>query len=233
MSEGRVQFLMGAVLGLAIGFAGVVGVFDAMQQLKEWQALIAGLFATVVGGTTAALIWHQISIQKRAIDDEKQSAAIGAKAMLPDALAELTQYTQNCIRYLQMMEQQRLPTLPKLRTNAMQAVKDSVRYVDPVSAAQLYAFIVDYQVFNSRLRGPVRFSALELADRIYDATEVLAHINRLYPFARNKQETPAEGDFRREEMLNALRSATIEHLEDRGTAYERAERLITDKHLDA
>jgi len=200
-------FFLALILGVALGFAFSIGLYDAIQPLREWQSLVAGLFATIVGLFTAALIWSQLYVQKQQIEERRRSEALGATARLPDALSKLSSFTKQCVRYLTNKHDRVMAAPPTPPSEAIQAIQESVRYVDPLSAKQLYELIVHYQILNSRLPdfGPDG-SWLEGQD-FYDVALLQSHVNRAFPFARNSSDEIPGGSFTRDEVRNGLQNS--------------------------
>jgi hypothetical protein len=192
---------------------------------SNWQTLIAGLLALIGAGWTVRNIRRQIEQTDDLERKRQQRDERAARAALPLALNELTQYCDDCIRLLvryvpakrgesEIVE----PTLsaPAVPDGIISTFQAIARNEDTGIANEVAGVLSRLQIQSARLRGLVLRSIAEGRGRmsfqegcycIFDAADLHAHANRLFGYPRDldglrKFATEAE-------LKSALRSAGI------------------------
>ncbi len=122
---------------------------------------------------------------------------------MPDALSALCNYTENCVAYLLGNDDSdRVPNAPE---SAIGVIKNSIEYVDPVSARKLFELVVHYQIHNSRLQGHDGKKTVYVnGERIYDSVYLRALVNQLFEYARDEVEAVPIAKLKRADLTTAL-----------------------------
>jgi hypothetical protein len=169
----------------------------AEAWINRYQTLIAGFIALAGAVLTVVAILAQI----RQVNDIEQARRehdeIAARAVLPLALSTLHDYVDSCIKVIAaysdkiddsmreyMDESCQLPTLPR---DVLPSLKDVIKYAPKETAGEISLLLVSLQIQHARLRdGKFRLEGrmLDRDDRIFDCVELLARINRLFPYSR-------------------------------------------------
>lgn len=174
----------------------------------NWQTLIGGVFALIAAWIALKGVQAQIRQSKiesdrlRAKDqDVAEREEQAAKAILPLALSELSQYAEDCIRLLSVyvVPATRTPPqvpdhldAPEIPPGAIEALQNSIRHAKPEHADKMAALIMKLQVQHSRLSGDLvryrgrQFSQLNGTSWMIDAADVYASVATLYAYARKE-----------------------------------------------
>jgi len=170
--------------------------------LDKWQTLAAGVLALLGAWLTVTKIQKQINqIDKwetaRRIREER-----AAKAVLPLALSELTQYSLDCIIFLVPFVpgggQARVVTQglePPKRPDGIVGMLQAVARSDDESVSRnVMTLLSKLQVQNARIKGlvwrslrnqPPSMSMTEALDSIYDSADLYAHTAKMFSYARD------------------------------------------------
>lgn len=183
--------------------------------LYNYQTLIAGLLA--LGGAiwTVATIRRQIAEADRHETERRRRQNFAARAMMPVALNELSNYSKRCVELLlpllpkqsgQLVTAHITQNAPAIPAEAVFTLRESTEFgVDPI-AITIADLIRKLQIQHSRLadienwlsssgRIIVRPNILEF---IVDALEIYARSAKLFAYARRESENapdaPNEND---------------------------------------
>lgn len=97
--------------------------------------------------------------------------------------------------------------LPGPPSDAINVLKTSVEYIDPISAQKLFKIVVFYQIHNSRFfANQDPNSEHTKAQRIYDAVKLRALIDQIYEYARNEVSVVPDTELNNSDMKTALRT---------------------------
>jgi hypothetical protein len=202
---------VGVVIGLVLG-----AVYDDAIHYKlklsddgrlQWEILLSGAAALGGAGWTVSKIRDQITQTDRIADDRRKRRERAARAMLPLALSELTQYATACIKRLydlrpyfhdngslnqaQIAKSPPAWTSPRLPENVLSLLKECVEFIDDAPAQAVADLIRHIQIQNYRLIDYISRLQLhrsigwaDIDQAIRDAAEVSARALCLFPFSR-------------------------------------------------
>lgn len=205
----------------------------------EWQTLIVGGAAVIAAVITVTKMKTQIEHQRSQYEGDKnrhdeiqRRKERAARAELPDALSAICKYTTGCLNYL--LGEDDIEEKPNVPTDAINVVKICIEYVAPEPAQKLNELIVHYQITNSRLSNHHRTEKpRENVDRMYDVVCLRALTDRMFEYARNREESESVVKFSHSDMISALRScAGISEYFDDEDRYSSVTKIIDQKHSD-
>jgi hypothetical protein len=208
-----------AVIGISTLMVAVGrGPYGLSEFVKSYQTLIAG---------TAALIaaWWTISWDRRKEDDRIARENYSARAVLPLALAAVTEYARKCSWLLLplLVQASQSPnggvdvaedlSIPSIPDAAIPTIRDAVRLSDKGRARQIANLLAHLQVQNSRLNslgGYERYVVSHtIQSHILDAAELYAMATRFFDYGRRSEEGDWRSDTSRDEIERALRNLYI------------------------
>lgn len=236
MSE-RAKFYIGLAVGLValcicIEATKVVfsrpplATFDAItwwigrfRWLYDYQTIIAGAAALYAARWSVRAIESQIQqaddankaqlAQVEQIEaDRKDARRSAARAVLPLALASVSQYAERTAETLRVVHPHcvggvlpaaiPLPTFPGLPENIITPIKEMIEAADKEDRSFIWQMLVRIQVLQSRISSLVSSHARpgsfvtssNLEAYILDAAEIYARASRLFEFARGAAEHP-------------------------------------------
>lgn len=147
---------------------------------------------------------------------------------MPDALSGISRFVETCV----MWAARREPVPPAAPTDAINALKNAIEFVDNETAKTVFELVSFYQVHNARLFAytpPI--AGPEAADRLYESTRLIALVNRLFPYARNEVQKAPQEEPSQEDMMNALKAITgIGYRKEYAERYGQVCERITKKH---
>ena len=198
------------------------------QFVFDWQTLMAGLLALVGAAATVWVIRTQIDDEHERHKDAIYRKSLVARAQMPDALSELSHFTEDCV--IEYDRKTKAPT--NRRSGAVDVLKNAIEFIDNTTALEVFDLVSFYQVHNARLYSSIgsRGGIMD-SDRLYDTTKLRCLTDRLFSYARNEVKIASNGKPTRAEMMTALKVITAPHYElhypDR---YKRVVDLITKRH---
>ncbi|MGO7266132.1 hypothetical protein [Rhizobium johnstonii] len=172
------------------------------KALSEWQTLIGAVLAL------GAALWTVREMRKQTRGDETRHTnellrkKLAARAQMPDALSELSEYVRASCRYL--VSDEARPTAQIAGTSTLKAV---IEHIDTKEAEKTFDLVSWYQVQHSRLMGSKSPKAIETAEMLYDAALLQTKIDRLFDYARNEEEEVRPEKPSQEEMISSLKTA--------------------------
>jgi hypothetical protein len=172
------------------------------KALSEWQTLIGAILAL------GAALWTVREMRKQTRGDETRHTnellrkKMAARAQMPDALSELSEYVRGSCRYL--VSDEAKPTAPIAGTSTLKAV---IEHIDTKEAEKTFDLVSWYQVQHSRLMSSKSPKVIETAEMLYDAALLQAKIDRLFDYARNEEEEVRPEKPSQEEMISSLKTA--------------------------
>lgn len=170
----------------------------------DWQSILAGLAAIVAALVGGYFIQGQVRLAEEQERERIRRKHAAARAMLPLALASLSEYADACARLLRNIHIQcsgsavppaalqnlRLPDLPASTTADLRLMVESSGFVEGEAIAEILRNI---QVLASRLRslqGPHALGHVEMLDNIeaymINAAEIKAQADELFDYARGR-----------------------------------------------
>ncbi|MGH0214409.1 hypothetical protein NKY66_10895 [Sinorhizobium meliloti] len=174
----------------------------AYKTLSEWQTLLGAVLAL------GAALWTVHEMRKQTRGDEMRHEnellrrKLAARAQMPDALSELSEYVRASGRHLVSGEEK--PTAPVAATSTLKAV---IEHIDTKEAEKTFDLVSWYQVQHARLMGSKKPKNIETAEMLYDAALLQTKVNRLFDYARNEPEEVRPEKPSQEEMIGSLKSA--------------------------
>jgi hypothetical protein len=175
---------------------------EVLKVAYDWANLIAGIFAIVAALVGGHFILRQISHADQLAAEQRKREEKAAKAVLPLALADLSQYARDCIRFLDDTIGPRAtgPRLtanlepPRLPENSVHPLQECAKFADPENRDMIAKALGKLQIQNSRLRGwaeenrggpllePVRRDG---RGHMWDAADLHAAVYDLFEYARD------------------------------------------------
>ncbi len=207
---------------------------DWINFLYEWQTLVAGLIALIGALGTIAIVKHQINLEKERYLNDRKSKMFAARAALPDALSEICKYAKHCVEYhsnslLAHFEIEAVPNttivLTKPPFEAANSIKESIEYLDPVSAKKMFELLVFFQIHNARLTE--NDQSRETIDQfIFDAIKLYALSERLFPYARMIEDSAPDTELDKERIESYIFFNLIAWSDWKSNMYDGVEKLI-------
>ena len=217
----RGMYLVGLALGTAAGvfFAScvIIGllVLRDVGLLDQYQTLIGVFVALVAAGLPLWLVSKQIYQVYEIAGDQRERSNYAARALMPMALAALSDYAAECLRMVvpfywqapnplgRIVAQGPLPPQPPIPTETIAVFRDCILMADDsprLAAAELLAKLQiqhsRFRTLRSRLSGreqPAGFYVTRdnINQAILDALEVYARTSLLFDYARRATEDVA------------------------------------------
>lgn len=196
------------------------------KTLAEWQTLLGAVLAL------GAALWtvHEMRKQTRGDETRHQNELLrkklAARAQMPDALSEMSEYVRASGRYLASGADK--PTAPVGATNTLKTV---IEHIDTKEAEKTFELVSWYQVQHARLMASKKPKAIEKAEMLYDAALLQTKINRLFDYARNEPEEVLPEKPSQEEMIGSLKnSVTVEVWAMENDNFVQAVEIIKRRH---
>ncbi len=171
-----------------------------LKVLFDWQNAYGGIAAVVAAFIGGRYILRQIEQARTAADDLRHREERAAKAVLPLALSELSQYARDCIRMLDPLtrrEDADIPAdleAPRIPAHTASALQLCARHADPANVDRIAKALGKLQVNHSRLtswvqrvRAERRIRHVEGLDCMVSAMELHAAIDELFRYARDEE----------------------------------------------
>jgi hypothetical protein len=199
--------------------------------LNQWQTLVAGLLALIGAWWTVRKIRDQIRQTADLENDRRIREERAARIVLPLALSEITQYSIDCMRFLQPFAPvigkapQVLPgmVIPRIPPGILEPMQASARFADINVAESIGGTIAWLQVQHARLESLIQRAAgrigqdiwtAEAIGAIMDAAELYVRCTRLFPYSRGSKPEP-EPPFQ-QQLQTALFAAGIVEVDHPG-----------------
>jgi hypothetical protein len=175
--------------------------------LKDWQTLVAGIFAVAAAAVSAYLLNRQTRQTERLARNDWQSRREATRSVLPIGLAEIDEYARDCGRAMLAIlalpngpvsaaTLAGLPKVPSLPERAIQLLREMTELSDPDEAAVIAQIpaLMQYQWARIvKVPGEIgsngRITALDKLNwRAYaiDAAMVFARSEALFDFGRRR-----------------------------------------------
>jgi len=197
-------FWDGLGLGLLVGIVTMLIVFWLTDEKSELISKNIVSFFAIIASLSAALISLEgvrsrlnHDIEKK--EDETSNLLIAAKAELPSALSTLSGIAQEQVEHIVSAERPLKRPQLDLRPDAFDAIKECIKYADPISQNWLALILMRYQVVVARakpgLRGTLKLTGQQDLDGInlisaaLDWAEYKAIVENAFEFARNTEKT--------------------------------------------
>lgn len=175
--------------------------YCAYGVLKDWQTFIVGLAALWAALLTVRQIRQQITGDRQRHENAQRSKAWAAKARLPDALSELSGYSEDCMTGLFDSAAYGKVETP---VDAISAIKSAIEFVEPDAAKKLYDLVVHYQIHRSRYRSLNSNTPFNLPLIMYSTAHFRALVDELFAFARNEDGQIPVGELAGDQVHSAL-----------------------------
>jgi hypothetical protein len=192
-------FLLGGIAGGWLEFYYLVGWKSFWSTFQGWQTLIGSLGAIGVAIWTVSKISQQVGMQKKIAEAESERhrdsairRTMSLRAQLPDALAAIASYLEECGRYIAFSAGGKEVTLPDQPKEEIDIIKTALEYMDKDTTQVMMELVIHYQVHNARLElleedfvehSPVAETS-SVAERMYDLVKLSHMVGQLFPFAR-------------------------------------------------
>lgn len=215
----RFWFLLGclggaiAVLLLILLFAATTLSPVLSKIVFDYQTLLAGLLAVIIGVATIAVMVHQIRDIQRGELDRRERRDYATRAVLPHMLASINQYAEDCVSSLLDLYEHNANALDekwnapeKLDTKILElpievatAIRENIEVTSDLSAREEMRWLLHkMQVQRSRFGGylsgiknPKILEATGLTSwkmHVWDALEIYALSSQLLDYARPEKE---------------------------------------------
>jgi len=179
----------------------------------RWQTFNAAMLAFLSS-------WIAFNIAKFNALKQREREFVAARAFLPQALSELSQYFSACAKYLMMTLDQcnaspdhkisvqtSAPTPPEIYRSIF---SDCIRLAEPDVAEQLAAILRDLQIHLSRIKelglqdqnSTLIIGSMNITSYMYSLGKLQVMVNCLFDFARGTSDFSA-GKFVWEDFRNA------------------------------
>lgn len=169
--------------------------------LKEWQTLVAGVFALIAAGIAAIIAWKQLNHQREESERLQRRRVRACKAILPVDLDSFIDYLHECYKITATIrmnlsagghdavnwDELKTPRLPDRIMTNMQVL---IEYLDEHNASILSEVLGVYQVQHTRFSGGSD-NPRDLWDgegAFNDLVFLYLLIGNIYPFARGQKE---------------------------------------------
>jgi hypothetical protein len=189
-----------------------------IENLKEWQTLIAGLLAIFAALLSGLFVWYQSQSSMRIEDRKRRSKFNAVRMTLALSLSMLMEWADANILTLNKIfiaegsseefsksyRDAKLPT--PLSPETIKHIQDIIEFGDDENLQNYLMSILDQiQVIQSRLRGikdPMRphsrVNAIEIFDHFEDSMVFLTWVENLFSFARGEEDkAPSSPDWNR------------------------------------
>ncbi|MCG7518451.1 hypothetical protein [Ruegeria sp. Ofav3-42] len=165
---------------------------------KDWQTLIGALTALVAALLTIAVMLWQASSERKRHRNQLKRKNLAARARMPDALAEVTEYAQRVGKFLTGQIDDR-PEGPQ--SESIQTLKQVIEHIDDDAAARTFELVSWYQV--QRVRFQDNESPLNDTGSLYEVVRLQAYVNSLFDYARDQSQTVSNDKPSQDEMMTA------------------------------
>jgi hypothetical protein len=187
--------------------------WDYVQAVWDrWQTFNAAMLAFLSS-------WIAFNIAKFNAKKQREREFVAARAFLPQALSELSQYFSACAKYLmaaldqcnegtdQLSVQTSAPTPPEIYQSIF---SDCIRLAEPDVSEHLAAILRDLQIHLSRMKelgqqdrnSTLIIGSMNITSYMYSLGKLQVMVNRLFDFARGTRDFTA-GKFVWEDFRNA------------------------------
>lgn len=174
---------------------------DLYSCIKGWQTLISALIALAAAYVTIRTMRNATKLEIERNKNSQRRKLMAARAEMPDALSEMSTYTQDVAEYL-MKPEMELPDAPDI---SVASLKRIIEFIDDYEAEQVFKLMSFYQVHRARLQAnKPRPRPSELDDRFYDLVLLRAYINSLFDYARNERVAKIYSEPTKAEMQDAF-----------------------------
>jgi hypothetical protein len=193
----------------------------AIQAAATLIGASVAICAAIVGGI---FINKQIRYSERLAEEQRARAERAAKAVLPLALADLSQYARDCVRFLDTAigpgtGDPRLPVdlqPPRVPENSVGPLQTCAQFADPENSDKIAKALGKLQIQQSRLRGWIskhrggRLTPLRRQEGygyMWDAADLEAAIAALFEYSRDVELVSARASI--QEITSALRNSNV------------------------
>ncbi|MFU1607559.1 hypothetical protein ACM25O_14405 [Sulfitobacter pontiacus] len=191
--------------------------------VQDWQTLLGALLATAAAIATV-LVMHSQTQQARKRDAHAmERKSFAARARMPDALRDMNDYCHAGATKILRNDK----VLPNEPLKALEELKIAIEFIDTEKAEQLFDLLSHYQVYTSRFPD---FKTFSPGQGIYDSAKLNYYINRLYGYARNREDE-VEGESENERIKNSMK--TLVSVKDKVTYekdFDAARKLVDAYH---
>ena len=173
----------------------------------RWQTLLTGLLALGGAAWTVRAIQSQIKQASDAENDRRQRNERAARAILPLALYDISDYARECMLlmspFISGSARQNPIIVPPIPPALIEPLQAAIRSANPQTAGEIAGVIAWLQIQHARLRSladrvsdPTRqpITPVLAAEALLDAAELSARCASLFPYARDDR-APAEVSF--------------------------------------
>ncbi len=210
-------------LGFGTGFAAaVVLISGAMAMgldssekaigdfLFKWQTLIAGVLALIGAWLTIQSVERQIAQQKLQSDEALRRRHFSARAAMPSALSQITQYARASLNLLKGISPVPVgdvrilhtapwtpPPLPSIPKEALTTLQTCIETAPSNAMSAIAQVLEDFQILHSRLESltaevapgsTTSVAGINLIDQIVETLEFDVRTSNLFDYARRRSE---------------------------------------------
>ena len=192
------------VLALAYLAVDHFGADEFGEFLHEWgwSTLVAGFLALLGAWATIRAIRDQMAQAEQHADEVRTRKSKAARSSMPFALVSIAEYATDCVRYAIALSDQRGKAsedgpieLPKEPSHAIPVLRDCIEHASSGLDEAIARMLSSLQLVQSRMQSthkalysPCQMSSPrshgEAADRLVDASELRARVDKLFDYAR-------------------------------------------------
>jgi hypothetical protein len=193
--------------------------------LNRYQALAAGILATIAAYFTILNLRAQIKQSREVENDRRSRNQIAARALLPIALDALSNYCSNCVTELTSLH---MPTatissinvpsgfrIPDPPLDILNILQNNIKHGNNTEVHKLAVLVALLQIHMARLR----YSAYVTASRsgrdqaIYDTLVLQSLIDKLYRYGRRMTAEPNDNNILPEDLKKAAVLANVNEID--------------------
>lgn len=175
----------------------------SMGFWERWQTLVAGILALLGAWLTVIAIRRQIGQAEQLENQRNIREGRAARAVLPLALSELTQYSTDCIKIFEYCYLANLNTThqipeglstPRIPDGILEQLQACARFGDDEVASKIWELLAWLQIQHSRLVTLIRridghnkktmVLGVEVLNSTLDSVELIVKCENLFPYSR-------------------------------------------------
>jgi hypothetical protein len=194
-----------------------------LELLQEWQTLVAGLMALFAAFCTIFVLKWQHA-------EERKRNAFYMRSKISDALCDLILYSEQCFKYIYDETD-----LPSKSNEAIEILKENIKYSDSRTSKNLSKIVSFYQVHNSRIDSYEENKASnKKKNMLYDIAMLYHYSNSLFSYARNEAKSVKKIFPSDTEMTYAVKSMIgRERYYNHSTEYDKIFTQVEDQRKTA
>lgn len=193
--------------------------------LNRYQALLAGILATVAAYFTILNLREQIKQSREVEDDRRSRNEIAARSLLPIALDALSSYCSDCVSELISLHTP-TATIPSIHVpsafkipdpplDILNILQDNIKHGNKTEVHKMATLVALLQIHMARLRDSsyVTKSIYGRDQMIYDSLVLQSLIDKLYRYGRRMTAEPNDDVILPEDLRRSAHLANINEID--------------------